>query len=93
VLAALPLPLAPPRRRHGRGGARSAGGEPGDTARADDSPEVRRVLRALADGARDAAILADGLGLPPWQLLPLLTELELAGRIVQGADGYARARR
>jgi DNA processing protein len=82
VLAALPLPLAPPpRRRTGR------------AVTPDDPPEVARVVLALTDGACDAAALADGLGLPPWQLLPLLTELELAGRIISGPDGYALARR
>ncbi len=50
-------------------------------------------MAALAEQGCDAAALADELGLPPWQLLPLLTELELAGRIVPGADGYALVRR
>lgn len=99
VLAALPLPLAPPPRPATGAGehpgrARRSGADQLDAAlRAGDSPEVRRVLAALADGACDAARLADGLGLPPWQLLPLLTELELAGRIAPGADGYALVRR
>ncbi len=112
VLAALPLPLAPPARRPGGPSAyaieRTYFGDstsPNESQYAyrrtysppaapggDDSPDVRRITAALADGACDAARLADGLGLPPWQLLPLLTELELAGRIVQGADGYALAR-
>jgi DNA processing protein len=95
VLAALPLPLAPPPRRSTgkRGGAdRNGADDLAGALRAGDPPEVRRVLAALADGACDAARLADDLGLPPWQLLPLLTELELAGRIAPGADGYALAR-
>jgi DNA processing protein len=91
VLAALPLPLAPPPHRNAGAGKRN--GRAPDALRADDSPEVRRVLAALADGACDAARLADELGLPPGQLLPLLTELELAGRIAPGADGYALVRR
>jgi DNA processing protein len=82
VLAALPRPLAPPVR--------------GETAERDvvlphdaDSPPVRRVLAALRDGPCDAATLADRIDLPPALLFPLLTELELSGRIVSGADGYS----
>jgi DNA processing protein len=61
----------------------------GDDApgRADD-PATRRVLAALADGSRHAASLADRLALPPTELLPLLTELEIDGRILAGPDGY-----
>jgi predicted Rossmann fold nucleotide-binding protein DprA/Smf involved in DNA uptake len=54
-----------------------------------DAPSVRRILAALANGASDAGSLADRIGLAPAELFPLLTELELAGRIVCGADGYA----
>jgi DNA-binding IclR family transcriptional regulator len=50
---------------------------------------VRRVLEALANGARDAGSLADRVDLAPAELFPLLTELEVAGRIIAGADGYA----
>ncbi len=92
VLAALPLPLAPPPRRGRRSGA-DGPAVAASALRPDDPPAVRRVVAALADGAGDAARLADGLGLPVWELLPLLTELELAGRIVPGPDGYALVRR
>jgi len=59
---------------------------------ADDAPPVRRVLAALADGARDAAVLADSIALAPAELSAVLGELEAAGRIVHGADGYVLAR-
>ncbi|MBV9440918.1 MAG: DNA-protecting protein DprA [Candidatus Eremiobacteraeota bacterium] len=78
VLAALPLPLA----RFPRAALAAA-------PRADDPPDVRRVVDALAEGPRDAAALADRLELPPPELFALLTELELAGRIIPGVDGYA----
>ncbi|HYZ17633.1 MAG TPA: DNA-processing protein DprA [Candidatus Acidoferrum sp.] len=55
----------------------------------DDPPEVRAVVAALAETPRDPGTLADVLGLPPAVLFPLLTELELAGRIVAGDEGYA----
>lgn len=81
VLAALPLPLAPapaPYRRRG-----IAAVQP------DDAPEVHLILGALADRARDASSLADTLAAEPRRILALLTELELAGRIASGPDGYA----
>ena len=81
VLAALPMMPAPPPRRRNKA-----------PTRADDSSAVRRVIDALADGARDAGLLADDLALAPAELFPLLTELELAGRIVHGADGYGLVR-
>jgi DNA processing protein len=59
--------------------------------RDDDPPPVRRIVAALADGPRDPAVLAGTLALPPPQLFALLGELELAGRIVRGAEGYALA--
>jgi DNA processing protein len=59
----------------------------------DDAPAVRRIVAALADGIRDAGTLADRLALPPAELLALLTELEIDGRIIAGTDGYALARR
>jgi DNA processing protein len=84
VLAALPLPLAPtPRRTH----RRVASAQPGDP------PEVRLILGALADRARDAGSLADTLAAEPRRILAVLTELELAGRIAAGPDGYALVRR
>jgi DNA processing protein len=84
VLAALPLPLAPPpRRSRAVHGARDDG----------DSAAVRRVLRALRDGACDPGLLADRLDLAAAALFPLLTELELSGRITCGADGYALPQR
>jgi len=82
VLAALPsYAVAPPSR-----GGRRVPALPGD------APSVRRVLAALANGASDAGSLADRIGLAPAELFPLLTELELAGRIVSGPDGYALER-
>ncbi|HTW86240.1 MAG TPA: DNA-processing protein DprA [Candidatus Sulfotelmatobacter sp.] len=72
---------------------------PSDAADADrpdalagDTAAVRRIVGALADGARDAATLADHLALPPAELLALLGELEADGRIIAGTDGYALAR-
>lgn len=78
VLAALPLPLVRSMPK-----ARAA------AVRIDDPLEVRRLLGALADGARDAESLAEGLDLPPPALLALIGELEAAGRICCGPDGYA----
>ena len=83
VLAALPLPLAPPPRTRGA----SARGHDGDSA------AVRRVLAALRDAACDPGTLADRLDLAAAELFPLLTELELSGRITCGADGYGLASR
>jgi DNA processing protein len=88
VLAALPcavLPRAGRPREGSRGGDRDV--VPGD------APSVRRVLAALRDAACDAGTLADRLGLAPAELFPLLSELELSGRIVSGADGYALPQR
>jgi DNA processing protein len=87
VLAALPLPLAPVPRgsRNGSSGAR------GD--RDDDPAAVRRVMAVLRDGACDPGLLADRLDLAAAELFPLLTELELSGRITCGADGYALPQR
>jgi DNA processing protein len=82
VLAALPLPLAPPRRSRGARDREAAGLRYGDSA------AVRRVLAALRDSACDPGILADRLDLAATELFPLLTELELSGRITRGADGY-----
>ncbi|MDQ6942945.1 MAG: hypothetical protein M3169_10605, partial [Candidatus Eremiobacteraeota bacterium] len=58
-------------------------------ARDGDSAAVRRVLAALRDAACDPGLLADRLDLAAAELFPLLTELELSGRITCGADGYA----
>ncbi len=77
VLAALPLPLAPPPRRAAQ------------TVRIDDPPDVRRLLAAIAGGARDTDTLLARLALPPHEVLGLLGELEIAGRLVHGAQGYA----
>ena len=66
---------------------------PRDGTHPADPPAVRHIVAALADGARDAGSLADRLALPPTELLPLLTEPELDGRIITGPDGYALARR
>lgn len=81
VLAALPAGLvARPRRRRGRRG--TTGARDGDPA------AVQRIFAQLRDGACDPGTLADRLDLPAAELFPLITELELAGRIVGGADGY-----
>lgn len=85
VLAALPAHVyaaAPPSRRE------DAAARP----RPDDAPETRAVLAALADGPRDPAALADVLGLPPPALFAVLGELEIAGRLTSGSDGYALRR-
>jgi DNA processing protein len=88
VLAALPLPLAPlPRRSRGAAGNGNAGPHSGDSA------DVRRILAALRDAACDPGLLADRLDLAAAELFPLLTELELSGRITSGADGYGLASR
>jgi DNA processing protein len=79
VLAALPLPLAPAHRAARRCSEHIA---------RDDAPEVRRVLVALHGGACDPGTLADRLDLAPAELFPVLTELEFAGRITAGIDGY-----
>ncbi|MDB5070612.1 MAG: putative processing protein DprA [Candidatus Eremiobacteraeota bacterium] len=104
VLAALPGPLVPPvPRARTRGGdprsvadcreAAATGGDERarnhDGMAADDSLAVRQVLAALRDGSCDPGSLADRLDLPAAVLFPLLTELELAGRIVCDADGYS----
>jgi DNA processing protein len=78
VLAALPFPLAPP-----------AAQQPRELGSERDSAAIRRVVKALRDGACDPGTLADRLNLAPAELFPLLTELELSGRIAAGADGYA----
>jgi len=84
VLAALPLPLAPPPRRARRHlGAAQTG----------DPPEAGLILRALADGPSDAGSLADVLAAEPRRVLAVLSELELAGRVAFGPDGYALVRR
>jgi DNA processing protein len=83
VLAALPAIALPPPRPARR--------EP--SIRPDEPADVGLILRALADRSHDAASLADTLALAPQRILVLLTELELAGRIARGPDGYALARR
>lgn len=91
VLAALPGYCAPPvetRPRH-RGVTGAAAGIP--APRDGDAPEVHAILGALANRAYDASTLADALALEPHRLLVHLTELELAGRIIHGPDGYAVA--
>ncbi len=94
VVAALPLPLAPPpRRSRGAKGARAANGDAHDPAGVDESAAIRRVIGALRDGACDPGLLADRLDLAAAELFPLLTELELSGRITCGADGYALPQR
>jgi len=77
ILAALPLPLAPPARTTA-------------VDRDDDPPIVRLILRALADGHRDPETLANTLGIAPAHVLPALAELEADGRVVRAAGGFAR---
>jgi len=99
VLAALPTHVAPPAPRTARTQARPRRAGEGaraddraridDAAAEDDTVAVRRVVAALRDGACDPGTLADRLDLTAAVLFPLLTEMELAGRIVPGADGYA----
>ncbi len=55
---------------------------------AGDSDAVRTVLAAVRQRACDAAALADRLALGPAEVSAALTELELAGRIVRGSDGF-----
>ena len=83
VLAALPLPLAPPRRP-----ARGAPARGHDV----DSSAVRRIMAVLRDGACDAGVIADRLDIAAAELFPLLTELELTGQLTRGVDGYAPSR-
>ncbi len=82
VLAALPAGIVPARPRPRRT-ALADGAQPGRDA------TVLRVLDALGNGACDAGTLADRVQIAPATLFPLLTELELAGRIESGAGGYA----
>lgn len=85
VLAALPAHVyaaAPASRRE------DAAARP----RPDDAPQTRAVLGALAEGPRDPAVLADLLGLPGPALFAVLGELEVAGRLTSGPDGYALRR-
>ncbi|HEY6233791.1 MAG TPA: hypothetical protein VIW69_01645, partial [Candidatus Elarobacter sp.] len=58
-----------------------------------DSTDIRRVMAVLRDGACDPGLLADRLDLAAAELFPLLTELELSGRITSGAEGYALPQR
>ncbi|GAC1573113.1 MAG: hypothetical protein NVS3B7_04180 [Candidatus Elarobacter sp.] len=82
VLAALPtFTLRPPPRRT----AVHASSLPHNG----DSDAVRRVVALLEDGARDAGLLAEALGMSPVELFPILGELEVAGRIAGGPSGYA----
>jgi DNA processing protein len=94
VLAALPAGVVPrpPARVRGRR-ASSAAASVEVTDDLGDSAVARRVFAALRNGACDPGTLADRLHVPPAELFPLLTELELSGRIVCGADGYALAHR
>jgi DNA processing protein len=74
------------------GSVRHADAGHASSVRDGDSATVRCVLDALAAAPRDAGLLADALGLSPAQLFPLLSELEVDGRIVCGAGGYALGR-
>ena len=75
VLAALSLP--------------SAAAAPAVNAPHDEDPDVRAVLRALADGPADPGVLAQRLAMAPPALFAVLGELEAAGRVVCAAEGYA----
>jgi DNA processing protein len=82
VLAALPAGLVPaPAHRF-----RQHGDTPGSGG---DSAAIRSIFALLRNGACDPGTLVDRLALPPAELFPLLTELELSGRIICGADGFA----
>ncbi len=85
VLAALPAGVVPTPARRSRqcNNAPEADG---------DSAAARSIFALLRAGACDPGTLADRLALPPAKLFPLLTELELSGRIVCGADGFALPR-
>ncbi|MBV8298162.1 MAG: hypothetical protein JO083_01185 [Candidatus Eremiobacteraeota bacterium] len=50
---------------------------------------MRSIFALLRNGACDPGTLVDRLALPPAELFPLLTELELSGRIICGPDGFA----
>jgi DNA processing protein len=83
VLAALPRAVAP----------RPAHREADDRDEAPAGEIGRRILAALREGACEPGTLADRLALAPAELFPVLSELELSGRIGCGADGYTIARR
>jgi predicted Rossmann fold nucleotide-binding protein DprA/Smf involved in DNA uptake len=57
-------------------------------APAGESAATRAVIGALRERACDASRLADRLGIAPPALSTVLCELEVAGRIVLGTDGY-----
>lgn len=59
--------------------------------RPDDPPVVAAVLSALADGERDADLLASSLDIAPNLLFPALVELEIGGRIERRSGGFALA--
>ncbi len=86
VLAALPshVVVRGPEQRRRRARAH-AHAEPDDTA------AVRSVVAALREASCDAGTLADRLGIAPADLFPVVTELELAGRITSDAGTYALA--
>ncbi|HEX3464269.1 MAG TPA: DNA-protecting protein DprA [Candidatus Elarobacter sp.] len=88
VLAALPSSVAPPPPRGKRGAV-----DDGDPGAVSDPRIAGRVLAALRDHASDPGTLADRLGLAPTELFPILSELELSGRVACGADGYTVVRR
>ena len=82
VLAALPPGIVPKPARSSR--------QRGEDPEADgDSAGVRSIFALLRNGACDPGTLVDRLALPPAELFPLLTELELSGRIICGPDGFA----
>jgi len=82
VLAALPAGIVPKPARPSR--PRGKGPEADG-----DSDAVRSIFALLRNGAWDPGTLADRLAVPPAEIFPLLTELELSGRIICGPDGFA----
>lgn len=81
VLAALPAGLVPKQARASRQRCE-------DPEADGDSAAVRSIFALLRNGACDPGMLVDRLTLPPAELFPLLTELELSGRIICGPDGF-----
>ncbi len=89
VLAALPGFVKPPKRCARAATRATEGRDGGDSDVPSDAARI--VLAALRERASDAGALADRLALAPAELCSVLTELELAGRVVRGSDGYALA--
>jgi DNA processing protein len=76
----------------GRAPAAAEADAPRLALRGGETAPMRSVIAALADGASDPAALAQRVALRPAELVAILGELESAGRIVLGADGYGLVR-